>query len=87
MFSQELTLEDFREISYRAGVKKGIAEARVQGITKGRIQGIAEGRLQGITKIAVRMLEEGFSIEQISRVTNLPVEKIQKLHADMTAGL
>jgi predicted transposase/invertase (TIGR01784 family) len=67
VFSQELTLEDFREISHRAGVKKG--------------------RVQGIAKTAVRMLEEGFSIEQIARVTNLPVEKIQKLRADMDTGL
>jgi len=41
-------------------------------------KGIAKGR-EKVKKTALRMLEDGFEIEMISKYTELPVEEIKKL--------
>lgn len=42
-------------------------------------EGRNEGILEGISKTALRMKEEGFEYEMISKITKLPVEDIEKL--------
>ena len=46
-----------------------------KGIRRGKREGIAAGKLQTASK----MLAKGFSIEEISELTELPVEKIESL--------
>ena len=57
------------------GVEKGRAEGEAIGIEKGR----AEGETIGILKTAKKMKEEGLDVNVISKLTNLPVDKIEKL--------
>jgi len=45
---------------------------------RGMRKGIAKGR-EKVKKTALRMLEDGFEIEMISKYTELPVEEIKKL--------
>ena len=57
------------------GLKKGRAEGEAIGIEKGR----AEGETIGILKTAKKMKEEGLDVNVISKLTNLPVDEIEKL--------
>lgn len=54
-------------------------EAHEEGRAQGRSEGLTEGISKGIEKTALRMKEEGFEYEIISRITKLPVENIEKL--------
>lgn len=55
--------------------KIGLEEGRSQG----HIIGLKEGRAEGINKIALRMLEQNFKIEDIIKATDLTKEEIEEL--------
>ena len=59
----------------RKGYIQGLNEGKVEGIMEGRM----EGRMEGKIETAVRMLEEGLSVELIVKVTGLPDQDIEKL--------
>ena len=61
------------------GIEKGRAEGRAEGLTEGRAEGRAEGEAIGVLKTAKKMKEEGLDVNVISRLTNLSVDKIEKL--------
>ena len=58
-------------------------EARVEGHAEGHAEGLAEGRAEGILKskieIAKNMLKKKISIKDISEITDLTEEEIEKL--------
>ena len=54
----------------RAGYKEGIAT--------GRAEGIATGRAEGMATVAKTMLGKGYSIEEVTEVTGLSKEEIEK---------
>ena len=49
-----------------------------QGIQQGIQQGLVEGKLQNALKTAQKMYEKGYSIEEISEITELPVSELEK---------
>lgn len=53
--------------------------ARKEGWSKGKIEGIAQGSFDKSIEIAKQMLNDNIPIEQISKYTDLPEEKIEKL--------
>ena len=53
------------------GLEKGLAE--------GREKGLAEGRAEEKYSTARKMKAKGFSIEDISECTGLPIEEIDRL--------
>ena len=57
--------------TFRSGVEKGRAEGEAIGIQKGEVI--------GIQKTAKKMKEEGIDINTISKLTDLPIEEIEKL--------
>ena len=67
--------------------KDGLEEGEAIGIEKGRAEGRAEGEAIGlqkgetlcILKTAKKMKEEGLDVNVISKLTNLSVDKIEKL--------
>ena len=63
--------------------KDGLEEGEAIGIEKGRAEGEAiglqKGETLGILKTAKKMKEEGLDVNVISRLTNLSVDKIEKL--------
>jgi len=67
----------FERVAERRGMRRGMK--------KGREEGIEEGEKEKAKKTAIRMLEDGFEIEMISKYTELPVEEIKKLSAKKTA--
>ena len=54
------------------------AESKAEGIEEGVVKGKAEERRD----IALRMLQDGLSVEQVARVTGLPVEEVRQLRCD-----
>ena len=48
-------------------------------LQEGREQGRQQGREQGVEQVAINLLREGMILEQVVRLTGLPLEKIQSL--------
>ena len=77
------------------GLAQGIEEGRVEGMERGREQGMHEGRAQGVyegliqgtkkgmeerqRKIALNMLQKGYEVSVISKLTCLSVAEIKQL--------
>lgn len=50
-----------------------------QGIAKGITQGREEGREEAETKIIISMCRNGFTIEQIARITEKGIDEIKDI--------
>jgi predicted transposase/invertase (TIGR01784 family) len=59
--------------------QEGMIKGMEQGMIKGIEQGIEKGKLEEAIAIAREMKKEGLSLAQISKVTKLSVEEIEKL--------
>jgi flagellar biosynthesis/type III secretory pathway protein FliH len=74
-FYREDVLNTSRNKGVVEGYHEGKAEGLQEGLEKGREQGRAEGRAEGeknkIMEIARKMQEEGYSPEEIDRITGL----------------
>ncbi|KEF39469.1 hypothetical protein M670_01237 [Schinkia azotoformans MEV2011] len=57
------------------GVKKGIEVGKVEGKKEGKI----EGKKEALIEVAQSMLKDGFTVEQIERLTKLSKETIKNL--------
>ena len=68
-----------KEQGIKEGKEQGIKEGKEQGIKEGKEQGIKEGRKQEKTEMAKNLLSINLGLEQISAVTGLSLEEIQKL--------
>lgn len=89
--SIDTALEKGREEGMAKGLEKGMAkglekgreEGMAKGMEKGLAKGLEKGREEGMEKekisTARRLLSMGLSEEQVSTVTELPLEEIQKL--------
>lgn len=58
-----------------AGEAKGREEGRTEGRTEGRVEGIKEGKAE----IVKNMLKRNVTVEDISRLTGLSVDRIMEL--------
>ena len=59
----------------KRGEQRGLEQGRKQGIEQGIEQGIAKG----IEQMILRMQKNGYSIEQIARVAEMPEKSIKKM--------
>jgi len=57
----------FERVAERRGMRRGMKKGREEGIE------------EKAKKTAIRMLENGFDIDLIAKITDLPVEEIKKL--------
>jgi predicted transposase/invertase (TIGR01784 family) len=64
------------QVSYEEGV---IEHSRSEGIIEGRAEGRAEGEQLKTIEIAKKAKTRGMSFDQISEITNLSIEEIEKL--------
>ena len=79
----------WKHIGHRDGLKegmeKGIEQGREEGIEKGRAEGIEQGRAEGIEQgraerdrqIVLSLLDNGFDIATIEKVTGLAEAEIR----------
>ena len=71
----ESGIADAREEGRQAGLKKGKEEGMQAGLKKGK----EEGKYQEKVSIAKKLKQEGLPLEQIAKITELAIEKIEQL--------
>ena len=72
LFDRDKLKEESAELRGKeAGIKEGLIE--------GKNLGLIEGKNLGIIETAKNMLKEKYSLEQISKITNLSTSEIKKL--------
>ena len=73
----EDSLKAYRDVknSIDTALEKGREEGMAKGLEKGREEGMEKEKIA----TARRLLSMGFSEEQVSTATELPLEEIQKL--------
>ena len=56
----------------------GLVDGEAKGLKQGREEGFEQGELVGQRKIITPMLEK-MTIEEVSKITKLPIEEIEKI--------
>jgi predicted transposase/invertase (TIGR01784 family) len=83
MMIEANTLKKYEQKGFKEGKEEGIAEGEAKGRVEGEIKGREEGKLEGSKErekqIAINMLKANLAIEQISRVTGLSIEDLNKI--------
>ena len=82
-----MKMNDVRKEGIEEGLLAGLAKGRQEGLAKGRQEGRQEGLTEGLNKgltkgqaeIVKRMYARGRSLEEISGMTDLPLEKVKQL--------
>lgn len=68
------------------GIKDGKKEGKKEGIEEGKKEGIKEGKKEGFekgkTESALNMLNFGIKIEDASKITGIPIDKIREFKKD-----
>ena len=71
------------EHGLKEGKKKGLKEGKEQGLKEGKQQGLKEGKQQGLKEgkieIAKKLLSKNIDIKEISNITGLPIDEIERL--------
>ncbi len=68
-----------KEKSIEKAMKKGLKQGLQEGIEKGIEKGIEQGIEQGKIEIALELIKMSMSVQDISKVTGLSIEKIKEL--------
>ena len=76
-------LYDYGERKKQEGIKEGRKKGMIEGIKEGMIEGIKEGRKEGLKeyskKMALYMIKQGESDEEIQKETELSLDEIKTL--------
>ena len=75
----ERYLKDVRYESEVIGEKKGEIKGKREGIKEGKREGILLGQKSNSEKTAIKMKNKGYSLEEISEITNLSKKEILSL--------
>ena len=73
---KEQGLREGKEQGLKEGKKQGLREGKEQGLKEGKEQGLKEGKKNRSLEIARQMKNEGFTADQISRITGLTQDEI-----------
>ena len=74
MYFQDILEEEKEEVR-----EIGLAEGRAQGLAQGLAQGRAEGLAESSKDIAAKMIKKGYDLKEISELTGLALDEIEKL--------
>ena len=61
------------------GKLEGKLEGLREGKLEGKLEGLREGKIEAQDEIALNLLETGMSLEKISQVTGLSLDRVQVL--------
>lgn len=75
-----LGLKQGIEQGIEKGIEKGIEQDIEKGIEQGIEKGIEKGIVKGVIQVAQKMLQEGITVDVISKITGLTIEEIEKLN-------
>lgn len=64
--------------------KEARKEGKEEGKEEGREEGIAQGIIQGREEMAVEMLRRGMSVELVSEIAKLTVERVETLRSQLS---
>lgn len=78
----EAIRKELKDRAWNEGLMEGKREGIKVGIKEGKKEGIEEGDFQRLLTIVKNAYEEGFSIEDISRITKLSSQEVEKLLKD-----
>jgi predicted transposase/invertase (TIGR01784 family) len=71
------------ETAFMDGEEKGREKGREEGLAKGREEGLEKGlekgREDGMQQAALNLLKLGYSVEEVSAVTNLTLAELEEL--------
>ena len=70
------------ESSMEQKYDEGKAEGRAEGIQEGEKRGIEKGMSEALIKVALNLLQQGTSVQNIASATGLSVQDIQQLKGD-----
>ena len=65
------------------GIKEGIKEGENKGKLEGKIEGRIEGRLEGKIEAAIHARKQGFPIDVIVSIFQIPEKELLKIFDDM----
>ena len=66
-----------REEGILQGREQGILQGREEGILQGKKQGILQGKEEGLLLAAKKMIENGTSYEEVSKILGIPQQNIE----------
>jgi|GEM_PF-4357405 len=79
-FKDQITLsESVYETAYFKGEFKGMEKGIEKGIEQGIEQGIEKGKREQEIKIVINGFKEGFSIESISKIAEIPEIEVKNI--------
>jgi predicted transposase/invertase (TIGR01784 family) len=61
-------------------------EGQEEGMQQGLQQGLQQGQAEGKEKTALNMLREGFPLETVARLAELPAERVAQLKLELDAS-
>jgi predicted transposase/invertase (TIGR01784 family) len=61
----------------------GKLEGKLEGKIEGKIEGKLEGKLEATIEFAKRLIQKGFSDEEVAELTELQIEKVKELRKSM----
>ncbi|ABP68315.1 hypothetical protein Csac_2750 [Caldicellulosiruptor saccharolyticus DSM 8903] len=66
-----------------SNVAKLLDEAQMKKFNEGRIEGRIEGKIEGKIEVAKKLIQRGFSDEDIAELTELDIEKVKELRKEL----
>ena len=75
----EYIVKEAKEEGLEQGRTEGIAEGKAEGLKQGRTEGEASGRAEREIEMAKAMRLKNYSVDEISELTGLSAEEIEKL--------
>ncbi|NJK63763.1 MAG: hypothetical protein HC921_14700, partial [Synechococcaceae cyanobacterium SM2_3_1] len=74
-----------KEEGIQIGKQEGIQIGKQEGIQIGEERGIQIGKQEGIQRVALNMLRQGMSIDQIVSLTQLSTDQVEQLLTQIEA--
>lgn len=82
-FREYMTYEEDQRKIYNSRMseaeEKGLEKGMKKGLEKGIKEGIEQGIQQGINQVVKQMIDSGMDKNEISKITKLPIERIETL--------
>ncbi|BDR55446.1 hypothetical protein [Xylocopilactobacillus apis] len=67
------------KLDYESGLETQWTMGRAEGKVEGRAEGKVQGKVEGKQEFARKLMNKGMSIQEISDLTDLSIEEIEKL--------
>ena len=72
-------VKDAMDYHHRLGIEEGFQKGLEEGMEKGREEGKEEGRAEAFLSAAHKLIEMGFSIQDVAKATGLSEQQVREL--------